>query len=43
MQDEKNNAETMRNAEKPLQNSIESTPKKVKESSTEEKSIVPYP
>ena len=33
----------MRNAEKPLQNSIEITPMKVKESSTERKCIVPYP
>ena len=33
----------MRNADSPLQNSIESTPKRVKESSIEEKPIVPYP
>ena len=43
VQDEKNNAESMRNVEKMLQNSVESTPKKVKESSMEEKPIVPYP
>ena len=39
----KNNDETMRNDENPLKNSVESTPKKVKESSMEEKPIVPYP
>ena len=33
MQDEKKYAEIMRNADKPLQNSIERTPEKVKESS----------
>ena len=33
----------MRIADKSLQNSIESTPKRVKESSIEEKLIVPYP
>ena len=43
VQDEKKYAEIMRNADKPLQNSIESTPKRVKESSIEEKPIVPYP
>ena len=43
VQDEKKYAEIMRNADNPLQNSIESTPKRVKESSIEEKPIVPYP
>ena len=43
MQDEKKYDEIMRNADSPLQNSIESTPKRVKESSIEEKPIVPYP
>ena len=43
MKNEKKYAEIMRNADKPLQNSVESTPKRVKESSIEEKPIVPYP
>ena len=43
VQDEKKYAKTMRNDDKLLQNLVESTPKKVKESSIEEKPIVPYP
>ena len=43
MHDEKNNVETMSNAEKSLKNSIESIPKKVKELSMEEKPNVPNP
>ena len=43
MQDAKYNDETIRNAEKPLQNLVESMPNKVKEYFMEKKPIVPYP
>ena len=43
VQDEKKYAKTMRNDDMSLQNLVESTPKKVKESSIEEKLVVPYP
>ena len=43
VQDAKYNDETIRNAEKPLQNLVESMPNKVKEYFMEKKPIVPYP